>query len=161
MEIGVYVLGAVTATLLLVTRNSFVGEQGNMLYVAHMGVGPPYVLYGIFQFVIALGILYNLLTDNKIGLTRQGKYFLVASLFPAAGVVRRCCRVGDHASDAESSSGPADLQRSLPPGYISRPPSNHDRTSHDHTGPSHFSTDSPGLAVLYASFALQWGLPSR
>jgi hypothetical protein len=70
-----------------VTRNSFVGEQGNMLYVAHMGVGPPYVLYGIFQFVIALGILYNLLTDNKIGLTRQGKYFLVASLFPAAAVV--------------------------------------------------------------------------
>lgn len=87
VEVGVYVLGAVTATLLLVTRNSFVGEQGNMLYVAHMGVGPPYVLYGIFQFVIALGILYNLLTDNKIGLTRQGKYFLVASLFPAAAVV--------------------------------------------------------------------------
>ena len=87
VEVGVYVLGAVTATLLLVTRNSFVGEQGNMLYVAHMGVGPPYVLYGIFQVVIALGILYNLLTDNKIGLTRQGKYFLVASLFPAAAVV--------------------------------------------------------------------------
>jgi len=87
VEVGVYVLGAVTATLLLVTRNSFVGEQGNMLYVAHMGVGPPYVLYGIFQFVIALGILYNLLADNKIGLTRQGKYFLVASLFPAAAVV--------------------------------------------------------------------------
>jgi len=87
VEVGVYVLGAVTATLLLVTRNSFVDEQGNMLYVAHMGVGPPYVLYGIFQFVIALGILYNLLTDNKIGLTRQGKYFLAASLFPAAAVV--------------------------------------------------------------------------
>lgn len=87
LEVGVYVLGAVTATLLLVTRNSFVGEQGNMLYVAHMGVGPPYVLYGIFQFVIALGILYNLLADNKIGLTRQGKYFLVASLFPAAAVI--------------------------------------------------------------------------
>ena len=87
MEIVIYVLGGVTATLLLVTRDAFVGEQGNLLYVAHMGVSPPYVLYGIFQFVIALGILYNLLTDNRIGLTRQGKYFLIASLFPAAAVV--------------------------------------------------------------------------
>lgn len=87
MEVLIYVLGGITATLLLVTRDAFVGEQGNMLYVAHMGVGLPYVLYGIFQFVIALGILYNLLADNKIGLTRQGKYFLVASLFPAAAVV--------------------------------------------------------------------------
>jgi len=87
MEIVIYVLGGVTATLLLVTSDAFVGEQGNMLYVAHMGVGLPYILYGIFQFVIAFGILYNLLTDNKIGLTRQGKYFLVASLFPAAAVV--------------------------------------------------------------------------
>ena len=87
MEVGVYVLGGVTATLLLVTRDAFIGEQGNMLYVAHMAVGLPYVLYGIFQFVIAVGILYNLLTEDRIGLTKQGKYFLVASLFPAAAVV--------------------------------------------------------------------------
>jgi len=87
MEVGVYVLGGITATLLLVTRDAFVGEQGNMLYVAHMRIGLPYILYGIFQFVIALGILYNLLTEDKVGLTGQGKYFLAASLFPAAAVV--------------------------------------------------------------------------
>jgi hypothetical protein len=87
MEVLIYVLGGITATLLVVRRDAFIGEQGNMLYVAHMGIGLPYVLYGIFQFVIALGILYNLLTEDKIGLTRQGKYFLVASLFPAAAVV--------------------------------------------------------------------------
>jgi len=87
IEIAIYVLGGVTGTLLLGTRDAFVGEPGNMLYVAHMQLGFPYILYGIFQFVISLGILYNLLTDNKIGITSQGKYFLIASLFPAAAVL--------------------------------------------------------------------------
>jgi hypothetical protein len=87
MEIAIYVLGAVTATLLLATRATFIGEQGNMLYVAHMQLGWAYAFYGIFQFVISFGILYNLLTDQKIGLTRQGRYFLVASIFPAIAVI--------------------------------------------------------------------------
>jgi hypothetical protein len=87
MEIAIYILGAITATLLLATPNVFTGEQGNMLHVAHMRLGLAYVFYGAFQFVISFGILYNLLTDNKIGLTRQGKYFLVASIFPATAVI--------------------------------------------------------------------------
>lgn len=86
MEISIYVLGAVTATLLLATQ-PFVDELGNRLFVAHMHIGLAYAFYGAFQFIIAVGILYNLLTDNKVGLTRQGKYFLVASLFPAAAIV--------------------------------------------------------------------------
>jgi hypothetical protein len=87
VEVSVYLLGGVTATLLLATLNAFVAEQGNALYIAHMGLSLPFILYGIFQFVVSVGILYNLLTDNKIGLTKQGRYFLVASLFPAAAVV--------------------------------------------------------------------------
>lgn len=87
MEIAIYILGAMTATLLVATPNVFTGEQGNMLYVAHMRLGLAYALYGAFQFVISFGILYNLLTDNKIGLTRQGKYFLLASIFPATAVI--------------------------------------------------------------------------
>jgi len=87
MEIAIYLLGAITATLLLATPNVFIGEQGNMLYVAHMKLGLAYAFYAAFQFVISFGILYNLLTDNKIGLTRQGRYFLLASIFPAAGVI--------------------------------------------------------------------------
>src|SRR6266498_690181 len=87
VEVSVYLLGGVTATLVLATLNAFVAEQGNALYVAHMGLSLPFILYGIFQFVVSVGILYNLLTDNKIGLTKQGRYFLAASLFPAAAVV--------------------------------------------------------------------------
>jgi hypothetical protein len=86
MEIIIYVLGAVTATLLLATQ-PFVDELGNRLFVAHMQIGLAYAFYGAFQFIIAVGILYNLLTDRKVGLTRQGKYFLVASLFPAAAIL--------------------------------------------------------------------------
>jgi hypothetical protein len=79
---GIYVLASVTAILLVSTRNAFVREQGNVLYVAQMGVGLPYILYGIFNIVISSGILYNLLSHNKVGLTRQGRYFLFASIFP-------------------------------------------------------------------------------
>ena len=87
VEIGIYIFGGVTATLLLATPNAFFNEEGNALYVAHMRISPAYILYGIFQFIISAGILYNLLTDNKIGTTRQGKYFLVASIFPAAAIL--------------------------------------------------------------------------
>jgi hypothetical protein len=82
----IYALGVVTAFLLVINSNSFIGEQGNLLYVARMGIGLPYILYGIFQFVASAGILFNLLKGNKIGLTSQGRFFLLASVFPTAGV---------------------------------------------------------------------------
>src|SRR5437868_7498872 len=81
MQIAIYLLGGVTAIMLLITPDAFVEEQGNAVYVAHMRLGFPYLLYGAFQVVIVLGILYNLLTGERIGLTRQGKYLLVASVF--------------------------------------------------------------------------------
>jgi hypothetical protein len=83
---AVYILAAVTIALLLSTRNAFVGEQGNVLYVAHMGVGLPYILYGIFEIVALAGMLYNLLAYNRVGLTTEGKFFLGATLFAVAGV---------------------------------------------------------------------------
>ncbi|MFN3491084.1 MAG: hypothetical protein ACK40V_02595, partial [Anaerolineales bacterium] len=82
----VYTLAVVTIALLLSTRNSFIGEQGNVLYVARMGVGLPYILYGVFEIVALGGILYNLLAFNRVGFTAEGKFFLAASLFAAAGV---------------------------------------------------------------------------
>jgi GAF domain-containing protein len=87
LRIGIYTLTIMTAILLLVTPNAFVGEQGNRLYVARMGGAPPYILYGLSQFVIAISLLYNLLSGNKIGLTPQGRFFLLASIFPIAAVV--------------------------------------------------------------------------
>jgi hypothetical protein len=82
-----YTLAAFTAILLVSTTDAFVGEQGNLLYVARMGVGLPYILYGILQVLTCAGILFNLLAEPKVGLTPQGRTFLLASIFPIAGVV--------------------------------------------------------------------------
>jgi hypothetical protein len=84
---GIYLLGAVTAILLFFTRNAFVGEQGNVLYVARMGTGFPYVLYGFFQILATIGNLHNLLGKDGIGLKPQGHYFLLATLVSVGGVV--------------------------------------------------------------------------
>jgi hypothetical protein len=86
LEISVYIFAFITAALLLIS-NPFVGEVGNVLFVAHMQIGPPYILYSVFQWGIAICILLNLLIDDRVGLTPRGKYFLVASIFPATSVL--------------------------------------------------------------------------
>jgi len=86
MAIVIYILAGVTAISLLMIPDAFIEEQGNNLYVAHMRIGFPYILYGTFQVIIVLGILYNLLAEDRIGLTQQGKYFLVASFFPVFAI---------------------------------------------------------------------------
>jgi hypothetical protein len=82
----VYLLGGITIVLLIGTRDAFQGEVGNVLYVAHMGIGLPYILYGIFQLVVVAGIHYNLLAYERVGFTPAGRYFLFASFFALAGV---------------------------------------------------------------------------
>ncbi|RPJ24183.1 MAG: hypothetical protein EHM33_18690 [Chloroflexi bacterium] len=86
LEISMYILAFLTAVLLL-SPDSFIGEVGNALFVAHMRVGFPFILYSLYQWGVALCILLNLLIDDKVGLTTRGKYFLVASMFPAASVI--------------------------------------------------------------------------
>jgi hypothetical protein len=82
LEIIIYFLAAITIFLLFTTRNAFVGEEGNVLYVGRMGFGLPYLLYSIFLMTASFGILYNLLTDTRVGLGAQGRFFLIASIFP-------------------------------------------------------------------------------
>lgn len=86
MSRSIYSLGALTSVLLISNRNAFVGEQGNVLWVGRMGVGLPYLLYGIFLILACAGILFNLLTDDKIGLSPQGRDLLLASIFPIVEV---------------------------------------------------------------------------
>lgn len=86
LEIVIYALGAISIILLLSTRNAFVREQGNVLYVAHMGMGLPYTVYGIFQLIVAVSLLFNLLSGDRVGLTSAGRYFLLGSFFPALAV---------------------------------------------------------------------------
>ena len=87
MQVAIYLLGSITAVALLVIPGAFIEEQGNAVYVAHMRRSFPYILYAAFQVIIVFGILYNLLAGDRIGLTRQGKYFLVASVFPAIAII--------------------------------------------------------------------------
>jgi hypothetical protein len=83
---AIYIVAAVTITLLLSTRNAFVGEVGNVLYVARMGIGLPYILYGVFELIALYGIHYNLLAYERVGLKPEGRYFLFASIFALLGV---------------------------------------------------------------------------
>ncbi len=83
---GIYLL-AILAILFLLQPGAFMKEEGNALYVAHMSGGAPYIVYSIYQVVIAIFILFNLLVDDRIGLTARGKYFLAASIFPALSVL--------------------------------------------------------------------------
>jgi len=82
MEVGIYALAGITIILLVGSRTSFVGEEGNVLFVGRMGVGLPYILYSIFLISGSIGIMFNLLVDTKVGLGSQGRFFLIASIFP-------------------------------------------------------------------------------
>jgi len=82
LEIIVYTLAGITIILLFSTRNVFIGEEENVLYVGRMGIGLPYFLYSVFLVTASIGILYNLLTETRVGLETQAQFFLVASIFP-------------------------------------------------------------------------------
>lgn len=86
MEWTIYVLGAISIVLLL-QPDSFIGEVGNALNVAHMNNKPPYRIYGLYQFLVSIGIMLNLLVGDRVGLTSRGKYYLVASVFPVLSVI--------------------------------------------------------------------------
>jgi len=86
-EWSIYAL-AVLSIIFLLQPNAFVSEQGNALYVAHMSrVGWAYRVYGVYQFIVSISIMLNLLVGDRVGLTARGKYFLVTSIFPIISVI--------------------------------------------------------------------------
>jgi len=86
-EWGIYLL-ALLSIILLVQPNTFLFEEGNALYVAHMNPsGWAYRIYGGYQFIVSFGIMLNLLIGDRVGLTSRGKYFLVTSIFPVVSVI--------------------------------------------------------------------------
>jgi len=87
IEWGIYALGVLSIFFLL-QPDSFINEEGNALYVAHMSrTGLAYRVYGAYQFIVSFGIMLNLLIGERVGLTSRGKYFLVASIFPVVSVI--------------------------------------------------------------------------
>jgi len=86
-EWGIYAL-AVLSILFLIQPDTFISENGNALYVAHMSkAGWAYKVYGGYQFIVSFAIMLNLLIGDRVGLTSRGKYFLVTSIFPIISVI--------------------------------------------------------------------------
>lgn len=83
----IYSLCLITIILLLGTRNAFTGEVGNVLWVARMGVGPPYIIYGISQVIASIAILYNFMAGARVGIGLQNRYFLIASILAVSTVL--------------------------------------------------------------------------
>lgn len=90
----VYTLGVISALLLIITPNVLTNNPINSVDVAHMQPGLPYVVYGGFLLTSGGGILYNLLSGNKIGLQPQGRYFLFASSFASIGATYGAIALG-------------------------------------------------------------------
>jgi hypothetical protein len=158
MQMAVYLLGGVTAISLLTTPDAFIEEQGNALYVAHMKLGFPYILYGAFQVLVVLAILYNLLTGDRIGLTRQGKYFLVASIFPAVAIVSGIVGLGITPQMPRIVPDCLLLAVFLLGMSVARHQTMIERRTTIQDLPVSALTVL-GLAILYAYFAFQWKLP--
>jgi hypothetical protein len=86
VECGIYAMGTVSI-LVLLQPGAFIDEEGNALYVAHMNNSLSYMIYGIYQFLVSFGIMFNLLVGDRVGLTSRGKYYLAASVFPVVSVI--------------------------------------------------------------------------
>lgn len=81
-------LSTLLVSLALITnKDSFMAEQGNSIWVAHMRISPIFVAYGLFQVAASGAILFNLLSLPRTGQHLQGKYFLLASLMPIGAVI--------------------------------------------------------------------------
>ncbi len=86
LGVSIYILCGITTILILGGSNLFSDEQGNALDMPHMNIGLSSVVYTCFLLLCSFGILYNLFTDKRVGLTPQGKYFLIASILIISAV---------------------------------------------------------------------------
>lgn len=88
LRLGILMLCFATSVLLVLTRNAFISEPGNPLYITQTQQGGlPYAIYGFTQIVTSLGLLFNLLVEERVRFTAQGKSLLFASLFPSLAVL--------------------------------------------------------------------------
>jgi hypothetical protein len=86
-EIGLYGISLITVILLIATQAGFSREAGNPLYVAYVEGDFVHSLYGLTQILISVGLLFNLLADRTVRFSSQGRFFLLASIFPTLAVL--------------------------------------------------------------------------
>jgi hypothetical protein len=83
---AIYIFAFVTAALLLGTRNVFVQEQTNLLWVGRMKMGFQYTVYAIYLWCVGLSILYNLQSGKKSRVGQVNIYFVTASLLAVSEI---------------------------------------------------------------------------
>ena len=68
------------------TRNVFVLEQTNLLYVGRMKLGYQYSVYGITELMTSIAILYSLHSGRKAKVGQPKPYFVAASILAVSTV---------------------------------------------------------------------------
>lgn len=81
-----YLLGIPVIVLLFGTRDAFISEASNILYVGRMNLGPVYAVYGIYQVCVSVGILNNFRLGAKYGVGEQNRYFFISSALAVSTV---------------------------------------------------------------------------
>ncbi|MBL8049701.1 MAG: hypothetical protein JNM46_00635 [Anaerolineales bacterium] len=83
---GIYLMVLITIIMLLLNKPDFARRYENELYVAQLGAGFVYYFYSLTQLILSIGLMTNLLVEQKIRFTPQGRLFLFASIFPTLAV---------------------------------------------------------------------------
>ncbi len=83
---AIYILAGFTIILLMGTRDAFVQEKTNLIYVGRMKLGYQYSIYGFTQVVISMAILYNLQAGRKAKVGQPNPYFVAASILAVSTV---------------------------------------------------------------------------
>ena len=82
----IYAFGFINIVLLLWTGTTFVAEQSDILWMSQSSIQPADVVYGMFQVLAGVSILYNFRVGAKIGAKLQNRYFFAASLLAVSTV---------------------------------------------------------------------------
>jgi GAF domain-containing protein len=83
---GIYVLGLVSVILLPWGSAGFAEREGSALHMPQISIQLPDVVFGLFQVLAGVSILYNFRVGAKAGAVLQNRYFFAASLLAVSAV---------------------------------------------------------------------------
>lgn len=87
MEIIIYALGTISVALLITEQNVGFREREDILFTAKLSDSFANILYGLTQITAFTGVIVNLIADQRVRITDEGKYLALASLFLIAALV--------------------------------------------------------------------------
>ncbi len=82
----IYVFAAITVFVLFTTRDAFVLETTNLLYVGRMKFGFQYTVYAVYLWCVGLSILHSIYTGRKSRVEQVNVYFVTATLLTVSEI---------------------------------------------------------------------------